>query len=178
MKPPIRQRKPNRMPRYDYSARGCYFITICIKNKEENSFGKIIDKKMEFSQKGNIANKCWLEIPNHFPYVRLDDFVIMPNHIHGIIVILPKAGDLNFPSRFSNQMFDRSKMDLSKIIQAFKASVTREINKTQDYNFFSWQKSFYDHIINNYKELVQIRQYIKENPKIWSKEDKEFDVLF
>src|SRR4030042_2543929 len=87
MKPPIRQRKPNRMPRYDYSSRGCYFVTICIKNKETNSFGKITDGKIELSQMGGIAEKCWLEIPNHFPDVRLDEFVIMPNHVRGILVI-------------------------------------------------------------------------------------------
>jgi REP element-mobilizing transposase RayT len=164
MKPPIRQRKPNRMPKYDYSSRGCYFVTICSKNKEINSFGKITNGKIEFSLFGEIVNKCWQDIPNHFPYVRLDEFIIMPNHVHGIIVILPKAGDLNFHSRFSDRILDRSKMDLSKIIQSFKASVTREINKTQDYNFFSWQKSFYDHIIHSQKELFQMRKYIYENP--------------
>jgi putative transposase len=88
MKPPIRQRKPNRMLKHDYSSRGCYFVTICLKNKEIDSFGKIIGENIELSQMGKIAEKCWLEIPNHFPHVRLDEFVIMPNHVHGIIVIL------------------------------------------------------------------------------------------
>jgi putative transposase len=164
MKPPIRQRKPNRMPRYDYSARGCYFVTICIKNKETNSFGKIADGKIEFSLMGETASKCWLEIPNHFHYVRLDEFVIMPDHVHGIIVILPKAGNLNFHPNFNDQIFDRSKMDLSKIIQTFKASVTRQINKDQTNEYFAWQKSFYDHIIHTQKELFQMRKYISENP--------------
>jgi putative transposase len=194
MKPPIRQRKPNRMPRYDYSARGCYFVTICIKNKETNSFGKIADGKIEFSLMGETASKCWLEIPNHFPYVRLDEFVIMPDHVHGILVItknpwktlkenheiykneksssignadlLPSLNFLNESSRFNSikDPIDRTKMVLSKVIHAFKSSVTREINKTQDYNLFSWQKSFYDHIIHTQKELYQIRKYISENP--------------
>ncbi len=178
MKPPIHQRKPNRMPKYNYSSRGCYFITICIKNKEANLFGKIVDGKIELSQMGKIANKCWMEISNHFPHVRLDEFIIMPDHVHGIIVILPKVGDEIIHSHFSNQISDRSKMYLPKIIQAYKSSVTREINNTENYDYFSWQKSYYDHIINNYKELVQIRQYIKENPEFWSEEDKEFDILF
>lgn len=149
MRPPIRLRKPNRMPRYDYSTRGCYFITICIKNKEINSFGKITDGKIEFSLRGEIANKCWIGIPNHFPHIRLDEFVIMPNHVHGIIVILPKAGDSNMNSQIIDQIPDRSKMYLSKIIQAFKASVTRQINRDQTNEYFAWQKSFYDHIIHS-----------------------------
>ncbi|MCX6558847.1 MAG: transposase [Candidatus Aminicenantes bacterium] len=153
-------------------------MTICIKNKEANCFGKIANGKIEFSQLGKITNTCWLEIPTHFPQVKLDDFVIMPDHVHGIIVILAKAGDEIIHSHFSNQFSNRSKMDLSKIIQTFKASVTRQINKDQTNEYFAWQKSFYDHMINNYKELVQIRQYIKENPTIWSKNDKEFENLF
>jgi putative transposase len=164
MKPPLRQRKPNRMLNYDYSARGCYFVTICIKIKETNSFGKIADGKIGFSLMGETANKCWLEIPKHFPHVRLDEFVIMPNHVHGIMVILPTAGNPDLPSRFSDRLPNRSKMELSKIIQAFKSSVTRQINQYQKSEYFAWQKSFYDHIIHSQKELFQMRKYISENP--------------
>jgi len=178
MKPPIRQRKPNRMPRYDYSGRGCYFVTICLKNMELNSFGKIADGNIEMSQMGKIAERCWLEIPNHFPDVRLDEFVIMPDHVHGIIVIFQKAGDPNMPSRFSDRVSDRSKMYLSKIIQAFKSSVTRKINQDQASEYFAWQKSFYDHIINHQKELDQTRRYIVDNPIQWPTDNENFEKLF
>ena len=161
-----------------------------------NSFGKIADGKIELSKMGEIAEKCWMEIPKHFPNVRLDEFVIMPNHVHGILVItknlwktmkenheinrnvnsssvgnadlrsLPSLNLLNESTYFNsiNDPIDRTKMELSKVIHAFKSSVTREINKTQDYIYFSWQKSFYDHIIHSQKELFQMRKYINENP--------------
>jgi putative transposase len=170
MKPPIRQRKPNRMPKYDYSSRGCYFVTICSKNKEINSFGKIANGNMELSHMGKIAEKCWLEIPIHFPNIRLDEFVIIPNHVHGIIAILSETGDSNIHSQLSYPITDRSKMYLSKIIQAFKASVTRQTNQDQRNEYFAWQKSFYDHIIHTQKELFQMRKYISENPINYSEE--------
>ena len=69
-------------------------------------------------------------------------------------------------------------MLLSKVIQNFKAAVTREVNKSGSYQSIEWQKSFYDHIIHNYKELTQVRNYINENPRNWPKEDKEFENLF
>lgn len=77
-----------RLKNYDYSSNGYYFITICTKNRV-HYFGKIIDQKMELSEIGKIAHKCWLEIPNHFPFVVLDESIIMPDHIHGIVVITP-----------------------------------------------------------------------------------------
>lgn len=163
MKPPIRQRKPTRMPRYDYSSSGCYFVTIVTKNKE-NYLGEIAANKVVLTNIGEIAKTCWLQIPEHFPYVRLDEFVIMPNHIHGIIVILRKTGDSNLPSLFSSKIADRSKMNLSKIIQAFKSSVTRKINQYPTDDYLAWQKSFYDHIVRSQKELMQMRLYISENP--------------
>ena len=177
MKPPLRQRKPNRMPGFDYSACGCYFVTICIKQREMNSFGKIINGKIELSPIGEIAIKCWLEIPVHFSNIRLDDFVIMPDHVHGIVIILHNVGNANLRSlrttiapdqkvsiHAKKITSDRSKMLLPKIMQNFKAAVTREINKYPDGDFFAWQKSFYDHIIHSQKELFQMRKYIHENP--------------
>jgi putative transposase len=163
MKPPIRQRKPTRMPRYNYSSSGCYFVTIVTKNKE-NYLGKIVANKVVLTNMGEIAKSCWLQIPEHFPNIRLDEFVIMPNHVHGIIVILHKAEDDRFTFPDSSEIADRSKMKLSKIIQAFKSSVTRMINQDPTSDYFAWQKSFYDHIVHNYKELIQIRRYISENP--------------
>jgi len=145
---------------------------------ELNSFGEIADEKIELSQMGKIAEKCWLEIPNHFPEVRLDEFVIMPNHVHGIIVIFQKAGDPNMLSRFSDQVSDRSKMYLSKVVQAFKSSVTRKINQNQSSEYFAWQKSFYDHIINHQKELDQTRRYILDNPIQWPIDNENFEKLF
>ncbi|MFH1427014.1 MAG: transposase [Patescibacteria group bacterium] len=83
---PTRNRKLNRLKGYDYSQNGFYFITICTKNRE-HFFGKIINYEIHLSDMGNNAEKCWQEIPVHFPDVILDAHIIMPNHIHGIIII-------------------------------------------------------------------------------------------
>jgi putative transposase len=190
MKPPIRQRKPNRMPGYNYSARGCYFVTICVQNEE--SLGRINEGKITLSPTGETVKKCWLEIPDHFTWIRLDEFIIMPDHMHGILVILQNPMNASLrsqPSRITintdtstncgNKPLDRTKMELSKIIQCFKSSVTREINKNSSSAYFAWQKSFYDHIIRSYKELTTVRRYIKENPNNWPKICNDFnDVVF
>ena len=82
--PNIHHRKSIRLKGYDYTQAGLYFITICCQNRE-CLFGNIINGEMILNDAGNIANECWLAIPNHFPNVVLHEFVIMPNHIHGII---------------------------------------------------------------------------------------------
>ena|SRR3989338_11249787 len=75
-----------RLLNWDYSDNGYYFITICTKDKEEY-FGEIINNKINLNKIGFITNKYWLEIPNHFPFVELNEFVVMPNHVHGILII-------------------------------------------------------------------------------------------
>jgi putative transposase len=86
----MKNRKPNRLNSHDYNYSGYYYITIDTKNNE-CFFGKINNDKMNLSNEGKIANQCWLEIPSHFPRIELDEFIIMPNHIHGIIILPPKA---------------------------------------------------------------------------------------
>jgi len=76
----------SRLPYWDYGSAGCYFVTICTKNRA-NFFGRVDDVNVELSQIGAVADRCWLEIPRHFPFVELDEYIVMPNHIHGIIII-------------------------------------------------------------------------------------------
>lgn len=78
--------KSARCHNWDYSSNAAYFVTICTQNRE-HFFGKIVNQKMILSEIGKIADKFWYEIPNHFPYIKLDAFIVMPNHIHGIIII-------------------------------------------------------------------------------------------
>jgi REP element-mobilizing transposase RayT len=87
----IRNRKLQRLKSFDYSTDGAYFITICIANRE-NLFGEIVNGKMIPNACGKVAQKCWQEIPNHFPDTRLDEFIVMPNHIHGIVWIENDGG--------------------------------------------------------------------------------------
>lgn len=164
-----RRRKLNRGKDFNYDQNGWYFITICTKDKI-NYFGEIKSDKILLSEIGKITLWCWKEIPKHFENIELDEFMIMPDHIHGIIKInntfLKSVGNADLRS-LQNKENNRTKMQLSLIIHGFKSSVTRMVHK----NFiFEWQKSYYDRIIRNEKEYLAIKQYIKDNPKNWNKD--------
>jgi len=178
----MKNRKPNRLRNYNYSQNGMYFVTICIKNRFK-CFGEIKSGKMVFNKLGKIAEKCYLEIPNHFPDVFLDEFVIMPNHVHVIIETgadNASVGNAEMRSKIkNNEKIDRTKMLLSKAIHGFKASVTKEINRMKDYNVeFGWQKSFYDHIIRNEISLNKIREYIQTNPQMWERDRNNMENIW
>ena len=170
----MRERKLNRLKNYDYSAPGFYFITICTQNRK-CFFGEIVNQELILNNIGSIAKSFWEEIPDHFPESIIDEFVIMPNHIHGIIQIIDQSimpnGYINFSPRIQmrseqNQIADRTKMTIPKIVHGFKSSVTRMINENYEINF-QWQKSYYDRIIRNERELFFIRRYILMNPQRW-----------
>jgi putative transposase len=135
-----------RLQNWDYSSNAAYFVTICTYGRI-CFFGKIFDGEMELSGIGKLINQFWNEIPIHFPFVILDAFVVMPNHIHGIIVI-------NKPGT------------LGSIINQFKRVCTIHANKI-DMNF-AWQPRFYDQIIRNYDSYVKIKDYINNNPARWN----------
>ena len=162
-----RTRKSNRLQTYDYSHAGYYFVTICTHNRV-NYFGEIDRDQMELSNIGQIAKDCWQHIPEHFENTALDEFVVMPNHIHGIIILVGDA-DLR---PLQQQTAERSDMYLSKIIHGFKSSVSRIIKRRWKDHIFAWQRSFYDHVIRSDESLDDIRTYIKNNPMNWES-DKE-----
>ncbi len=155
--------KSIRLPNWDYSNPGYYAVTICTKDKIEY-FGKIKNGKMYLNQLGKIVEKCWLEIPNHFPFIFLDCYIIMPNHIHGIIEI--KCRDAKFCVSTGNEnKFGPQSKNLASIIRGFKTGVKKyaTINKIN----FVWQKSFYEHIIRGENDLNRVREYIRLNPLNW-----------
>jgi REP element-mobilizing transposase RayT len=167
-----------RLKNWNYSYPGYYFITICTKNRD-HFFGKIIDNQMHLSEIGRIVEQYWQDIPNHFPFANLDKQVIMPNHIHGIIVINKKQP--SFPvetlqCNVSTQHKQISKImsgispkpgSLATIIRSFKSISTRTINEKYLSLHFAWQPRFHDHVIRNNNELTKIRLYIVNNPKNW-----------
>ena len=131
---------------------------------------------MKFSESGKLAYKYWKEIPNHFPFSRLDEFVIMPNHVHGIIVIDNHGDAINRVSTISgcggitgirNPMFYQS---ISKIIRWYKGRCTFEINKNIG-KIFQWQPRYYDHIIRDNNEMCRIQTYIQNNPDKWTEDN-------
>lgn len=180
-----------RLSNWDYSNPGYYFITTCT-HLHNHFFGEIINNKIDLSKMGRIAHNFLINIPNHFKNVKINAFVIMPNHVHVIIQLLSNSvetrqgaslsntnASLSFPPRISttgkqytnyhfHQLATKSNQKIPLIISQYKSAVTREINKLNC--FFSWQTRFYDRIIRNEKQLLAIKKYIKNNPNNWDKD--------
>ena len=158
-----------RLKNWDYTSNGYYYVTICTYERIEY-FGKIKNGVVMLSDIGKIADTCWLSIPEYFPFASLDGYVIMPNHIHGIIAIdngTFRGRDAIY--RVSNPSHMRSN-SLSKIIRWYKGRVTIETNIAGGANFY-WQSRFYDHVIRNDKTLGLIRKYVTENPLCWNEDE-------
>lgn len=147
----IIKRKDIRLKQYDYSQEGYYFITICTRNRR-NILSKIkVDKNCrgvhctsELSYIGKVVDKYLQEIENIHKNIKIDEYIIMPNHVHILLIIKEKRINT-----------------ISKIIQQFKGKVTKEIK------CLIWQKLFYEHIIQSEKEYLYIKEYIKNNPINW-----------
>jgi len=159
------QRKPNRLKNYDYAQNGYYFVTICTHNRQE-WFGKIKNGAMELNRNGEIVLIGWNDLPKHYRNIALDEFIVMPNHVHGIVVIDNVGNGLKpFPTNETQNPRNRG---LPEIIRGLKTFSSRRINETMKIgNKFHWQKSFYDHVIRNEMSLNHIREYIRNNPKQW-----------
>jgi putative transposase len=171
----------SRLQSWDYGDDAAYFITVCT-NGRTNYFGEILgSNQMKLSDIGQHVYKCWSDIPSHFPFVKLDVFIVMPDHIHGIIVINKKninddpVGTQNFASLQKSTKSDKPKnkfgpqsQNLASIIRGFKIGITKyaKMNKID----FNWQSRFHDHIIRNETELERIRKYITTNPLNWRKD--------
>ena len=174
--------KSLRLSNYDYSSNGKYFVTICTKNMEEY-FGEVRNYMMGLNEIGCIAAKFWQVIPKYFPFVRLDEWVVMPNHMHGIVIInhhhcsSSSRNAINRVSTTTTMMNNggitgahnpMGKKTLGEIIRWFKRRTSFEIHKNTNQNF-QWQPRFYDCIIRSAdKSLYEIRQYIHNNPEKWS----------
>ena len=173
--------KSTRLQNWDYGSNARYFVTICCQNRV-CFFGNVSNGVMQLSEIGKMAEKCWLEIPHHFPFVILHNHVIMPNHVHGIIEIaklndgrdvvetqyfasLPTNANKTNPK---NQFGPQSK-NLASIIRGFKIGVTK--NARQINPDFQWQSRYHDHIIRNEKSFQNISDYIKNNPANWGKDN-------
>lgn len=163
-----------RLQGFDYGSDGAYFITICTQNRTPH-FGEIINGIMGLSDTGCQTWKCWMAIPHFFPFVILDEFVVIPDHVHGIIFINnPNRRDaINCVSTAGNGGITQKnnpmgKQKLGEIIRNFKGKLSFLIRKNIDPHF-AWQPRYHDRIIRDENELNRIRQYIKDNPKNWSR---------
>ncbi len=185
---PKHGRRSIRLKGYDYSLVGGYFITTCTM-KRNHLFGDIMNGEMRLNEYGETVQDVWRGLPMHHPHVVLDAFVIMPNHVHGIIVLSNDiAGNVGAglkPARTNDHANpivraglkpaptkpDPTNHGLPEIVRAFKTFSARRINeRRQTAGVGVWQRNYYEHIIRNDESLNQIRQYIADNPLQW-----EFD---
>ena len=163
-----------RLKGWDYSSPGHYFITICTKNRE-CLFGNIVQNKIVLSDMGKIMERYWREIPDHFNGVKLDEYVIMPNHIHGIISIMVETPNLGVSTgtdpETGTDPDKKNTPNIGIIINQYKRICTIRIRESYP-GIIIWQTRYHDHIIRDENELYRIRQYIIKNPANWEKDDK------
>jgi putative transposase len=188
--------KSSRLEGYDYSQAGLYFITICIKDRKE-LFGKVMDGEMILNDMGKIVMKEWLQTAVLRPNIFLDEWVIMPNHLHGIIEIIQQLSGIETP--LNKEMFVQETAQkketpqrgvstggynprwksnsLGSTINQFKSACTKKIWKS-GVRTFAWQSRFYDHIIRNDDSLNKIRGYIQTNPERWQRDRNNPENIF
>ena len=180
--PEIHHRRSIRIKNYDYSQSGAYFITICTQNREF-LFGEITDGEMVFHEYGVIACNEWNKLPTRFPNIELDFFQIMPNHIHGIIIVgATLAVAQNVGATLAVAQHTRAGASpaptttttttIGDIVGAYKSLVSNECLKIfkskGEYMGKFWQRNYYEHIIRDDDQLNQIREYIQNNPLNWN----------
>ena len=178
--PTSHRRKSIRLQGYDYSQAGLYFITVCTHNQVP-LFGEIVDGVMVLNAAGQIVEKCWCAIPEHFPQVTVDKFVVMPNHVHGIITIGEnnvgvndvrannvRANDyLPLPSNETPRSSQHgTSRTIGSMVRGFKIGVTRWFRAKTDIHKV-WQRNYYEHIIRNEDSYLKIAEYIQTNPQRW-----------
>ena len=196
-------RRSIRLKGYDYTREGAYYFTICC-HQRRCLLGEIKDGVMHLNLIGTTVKAVWDSLPRHFPLIELDAFVIMPNHVHGIIVITDSTGNYNpnrrgeafvsgcnnTPPQFSStnaspfpECNDTSlprgtrSGSIGAILQNFKSVATRRVNRMTRNSGTLWQRNYHEEIIRNEKALENIRRYIVENPLSWD-EDEENPLKF
>ena len=186
-----RRRRSIRLPEYDYASPGGYFVTICTAERA-CLLGTVEDGVFVPSRAGHIVAACWEEIPRHFSGVETDEFVVMPNHLHGVLLVMDKSaitplqgealaghdGQLKDPDRASASPLQIRRLagtrsgSLGAIIQSFKAVSTRRVNQLgRTPGATLCQRNYYEHIIRNETSLDEIREYIRYNPMKWADDE-------
>lgn len=168
--PHSHHRRSIRIKEYDYTSPGAYFVTL-VTYQRDCLFGEIRDAKMASNDLGSIADECWRAIPDHFPFVELGAYVIMPNHVHGIIVIRESVGARHVcPSGYASSLQNTPRgpapHSLGTIVGSYKSAITRRIGREQNATSI-WQRNYYEHIIRDDKDLQRITDYIEMNPSWW-----------
>ena len=159
-----------RLPGYDYTAAGAYFVTM-VTAARERLFGEVVDGVMRLNAWGDAAHVCWHDIPQHFAHVALDAMVVMPNHVHGVLWILDDD-DIDVVGAQHAAPLPPLRVipgSLAAIVRSYKSAVTKRINEMrQSSGERVWQRNYYEHIVRDDEALQRIRQYIHDNPARWA----------
>ncbi|HEX2770777.1 MAG TPA: transposase [Geobacteraceae bacterium] len=177
--PDIHHRRSIRLMEYDYTGGGAYYVTVCAHGRE-CLFGDVVDEVMRLNEFGEFVRECWNRIPEHFTDVILDEYVLMPNHFHGIVIIQQhRRGDACVAHGSNGNDDERARhasplrsgpspTSLGAIVGSFKSAVTKLINQICDNPGCPvWQRNYFERVIRNDRELAAIREYIINNPQQW-----------
>ncbi|MDO8612587.1 MAG: transposase [Dehalococcoidia bacterium] len=183
--PERHHRKSIQLRGYDYAQAGAYFVTICTQSRE-CIFGDVIEGQMVLNDPGKVVESVWRELPEHYPGVAVDACAVMPNHLHGIVVLVGAgranvepvgAGASACPEPGQPQGVAPT-LSLPDVVQRFKSLTTAKYRKGvrdsgwQPFAGRLWQRNYYEHVIRNEDDLDRVRRYIAENPLRWD-EDPE-----
>ena len=168
--PEKHHRRSIRLQGYDYAQAGAYFVTV-VTHGRECLFGEVVGGDMRLNNAGRVVEQCWRDIPRHFMHVALDAFVVMPNHVHGIVVITDSVGAKNFSPlpdgvAASQTPFLSPSRTIGSIIRGFKIGVTKWLRLNMNIPTI-WQRNYHEHIIRDEDDLCRIREYIVNNPLQW-----------
>jgi REP element-mobilizing transposase RayT len=166
--PQIHHRCSIRLQGYDYSQAGAYYVTI-VTDGREMLFGAVVDGEMKLNEFGEIISEKWQWLETQYEYVELGEWVVMPNHLHGILVIYDdgRGGSRSAPTA------PIKRKPLGGLIGAFKTVSTKHINLLWDTEGqVIWQRNYYEHIIRNEPEMDRITRYIESNPSAWMDDDE------
>lgn len=181
-------RRSIRLPNYDYTQIGAYYITIVTHNREM-VFGEVVDGEMKLSNLGQIAQREWERLPKRFKHIELGAFVIMPDHVHGIIIIRYGGGTADYSGQGNPQdprrapttgetvtveQFGKSVSgSIPTIVRSYKSAVALRINYARpDDSTPVWQRNYYEHVIRNERDMQTKWDYIESNPTNWENDDE------
>jgi REP element-mobilizing transposase RayT len=149
---PRPRRRSLRLPGYDYSQAGAYFITVCTQNRVM-LFGEVIRCDVRLNEMGTIVQQTWDDLPTHYHGIDLDAFIVMPNHVHGIVILVDRS---------------ERRHAIQEIVRGFKTFSARRVNERGGQRAALWQRGYYEHVIRNEKALDRVRAYIANNPARWA----------
>jgi REP element-mobilizing transposase RayT len=188
--PNIYHRRSIRIPSYDYSQDGWYFVTICTQNRK-CMFGEMVKNQMRLNNAGFMVKTWWQKVTNKFPLVQTDEYVVMPNHFHGIINIVgatpcgrPDVCGPPISGNTDNELGQSRGIapTLADIVNWFKTMTTNEYIRGVKEKYWIpfpgrlWQRNYYEHVIRNEDELNRFRHYIADNPANWQTDEENVRV--